>query len=150
VNFDEKLKLCRASYDAFNGSDLEKLFELYDAECEWQMSNFDGWPESLYYRGREGLKDFFDAWLAPWEDFDAVITKAIDLPDDRVFIIGHISGRGRLSGALVELPPIAQIIEFRNGRFLRVDNYSDLETGRKAAGLAEEGTQDHGGGAAPA
>jgi hypothetical protein len=40
-------------------------------------------------------------------------------------------------GAEVEMPPLAQIIDFRDGKVLRVDNYSDVEEGRRAAGLLE-------------
>ena len=44
---------------------------------------------------------------------------------------------GRLSRAPVESPPFAQIIEFREGRFLRIDNHSEVETALKAAGFEQ-------------
>jgi ketosteroid isomerase-like protein len=137
MDHEQKLKLASASYEAFNQRDLEALLKLYDSGCEWDMSNVAGWPEKRVYQGHEGLAAYFDAWLGPWEEFDNVITEAINLPGDRIFILGYVRGRGRLSGAPVESPPFAQIIDFRDGRFLRVDNYSDLEEGRSAAGLSE-------------
>ena len=137
VNQDEKLRLCRASYDAFNRRELEMLLQLYDPTCEWDMSNVAGWPEKRLYQGHDGLAEYFDAWLDPWEEFENVITEAIDLPRDRIFILGYVRGRGRLSEAPVESPPFAQIIEFREGRFLRVDNHSEVEAALKAAGLEQ-------------
>ena len=93
------------------------LFQLYDPTCEWDMSNVAEWPEKRVYRGHDGLAEYFDAWLDPWEEFENGITEAIDLPGDRIFILGYVRGRGRLSGAPVESPPFAQIIEFREEGF---------------------------------
>lgn len=104
------------------------------------MSNYHGWPERSVYRGHQGLTDFFDTWLEPWEDFHIELKELIDLPGDRGYGIGHGRGHGRSSGAAVELPPLAQISEFRGGRILHVDNYSDIEEARKAAGLPEQGS----------
>ena len=105
---------------------------------EWHMSHYRAWPEKRIYRGREGLTEFFDNWLDPWEEFYVEVKQVTDLPGDRVFVIGYNRGRGRLSGAQVEIPPIAQIFDFRGGRIFRIDNYSDVEEARKAAGLSEQ------------
>lgn len=101
------------------------------------MSDYAGWPEKQLYAGRQGLAEFFNAWVEPWEDFYVEIGETVDLPGDRSFVIGHARGRGRLSGAAVDLPPLAQIIDFRDGQLLRVHNYSDVEASRRAAGLSE-------------
>jgi len=135
VDYGDKLEHCRTSYDAFNRRDLEQLLRLYHDECEWHMSNYDGWPEDRVYRGHEGMAQFFNTWLEPWEYFLISLEEASDLPDDRIFLVAQGHGRGRLSQAPVEIPPLAQIIEFRDGALLRVDNYSDVETARRAAGL---------------
>ena len=134
MDYAEKLKLAHDSYDAFNRKDLETLLQLYDPECEWHMSNFPVWPEKRIYRGREGLAEFFDNWLDPSEEFYVEIKQVTNLPGDRALVIGYNRGRARLSGAQVELPPIAQIVDFRGGRILRIDNYLDVEEARKAAG----------------
>ncbi len=140
MDFEEKLKIGHASYDAFNRKDIDALLKLYDSECEWNMSHYHGWPEKPVYRGRGGLTEFFDAWFAPWEDFRIEIKEMINLPGDRGYAIGCGHVRGRLSGAYVELPPLAQIIDFRGGRVLRVDNYSDVGEARRAVGLFGQGT----------
>ena len=54
-----------------------------------------------------------------------------------MLVIGCGRGHGRLSGAEVEMPPLAQIISFRDGKVLHVDNYSEVEEGRSAAGLLD-------------
>jgi ketosteroid isomerase-like protein len=111
------------------------LFSVYDPECEWDMAHYERWPETRVYRGHEGLGEFFTTWLEPWEDIQAGMTDAIDLPDDRVFVFARGSGQGRLSHAPVEIPRFAQIITFRDGKFLRVDNYSDIAAAQRAAGV---------------
>jgi SnoaL-like domain len=135
VDYGEKLRLLRASNDAFNRRDLEQLLELYHPECEWNMSNYSVWPEDRVYRGHSGLEKFFTAWLDPWTDFRAGFTDAVDLPDLRLFVVVRGDAQGRLSQAPVEIPPFAQIIEFLDGTLLRVDNYSGIETARKAVGI---------------
>ena len=137
MDLEEKLKLTHKSYEAFSRNDLEALLDLYDPRCVWDMSNYAGWPERQVYEGREGMAEFFDTWLGPWEDFYFEIKQVLDLPDSRVLVVGCGRGHGQLSGAEVELPPVAQIIGFRDGKLLRVDNYSDVEEGRSAAGLSE-------------
>jgi ketosteroid isomerase-like protein len=134
---EERLTLIRASYEAFSRKDLEALLQLYAPDCEWRMSNYANWPEKHLYTSRLGLAEFFNAFVEPWEDFYVEIRETVDLPGDRNFVVGHAHGRGRLSGAEVDLPPLAQVIDFRDGLLLRVDNYSDVEAGRRAAGLSE-------------
>jgi ketosteroid isomerase-like protein len=101
------------------------------------VSRYAGWPEKQVYRGRNGLTEFFDTWLDPWEDFYFEVERLVNLPGDRVLVVGYGRGRGRLSGADVELPPLAQIIDFRDGRILRVANYSDVEEGQNVGGLSD-------------
>lgn len=140
MDYEEKRKIGQASYDAFNRQDIDALLRLYDPECEWHMSNYHGWPEKPVYRGHQGLTEFAVTWSEPWEDFHLEVKEVIDLPDDRLYAVGCGRGHGRLSGAAVELPPLAQIVDFRGGRILLVDNYSDVEEARKAVGLSERVT----------
>ena len=61
----------------------------------------------------------------------------IDAGEDRVFVKGELTIRGKLSGVELDAPPFAQIIEFRDDLISLVDNYSDVAEARRAAGLAE-------------
>jgi ketosteroid isomerase-like protein len=139
MDYAEKARIARESYDAFNRQDLDALLALYDPECEWHMSNYSGWPEKSVYGGHVGMTEFFETWHDPWADFHLEIEQQIDMTGDRCLLIAHGRGRGRGSGAQVELPPLAQIVEFRGARILRVDNYSDVAEGRRDAGLAGPG-----------
>jgi hypothetical protein len=64
-------------------------------------------------------------------------TEIVDLDEERVFVAGRTTVRGASSGAQVDVPPFGQIIEFRDGLISRVDNYSDVDEARRAAGLPE-------------
>jgi ketosteroid isomerase-like protein len=61
----------------------------------------------------------------------------VEVGEERVLVMGRMTVRGKASGAEVQVPPFAQIIEFRDNRIARVDAYSDAEAGRRAAGLTE-------------
>ncbi len=122
---------------AFNRRDLQALLALYDPDCEWHLSHYEGWPERDIYLGRDGLSEFFDTWLSPWESFHFEIKEMVDLAGNGVLVTGYGHGYGRLSGWRSKSPPLAQIMKFRGERLWRVDNYSDVEEGRRAAGLSE-------------
>jgi hypothetical protein len=70
-------------------------------------------------------------------EFNTRPIEIIDLSHDRVLVKGQMTVRGAASGVEIDVPPFAQIIEFRDGLISRVDNYSDFETARRAAGLAD-------------
>jgi ketosteroid isomerase-like protein len=137
VDLAEKLRVVQASYAAFNARDPEALLELYDDDCEWDLSHVPDWPEQALYDGHAGLLGFYEAWLEPWERLELEVAAHDDLPGDRVFILAGGRARGRGSGVDIELPPLGQIIEFRNGRTHRVETYIDVAECRKAAGLAD-------------
>ena len=65
------------------------------------------------------------------------LVECIDLGDDRIFAEGQMTIRGTASGAEVSPPPFGQIIELRDGLIARVDNYSDVDEGRRATGISE-------------
>ncbi len=97
------------------------------------MTHYEGWPETQVYRGRDGLREFLSMWFEPWDEFHLEITETHDLPGERVYVEGRNRGRGRASGIVVELPPIGQFTEFRNGQMLRAINYSNVEEARAEA-----------------
>ncbi len=50
--------------------------------------------------------------------------------------IGHLRGRGNVSGADVE-SPIGYVVDFKNGKAVRYRDYFDPNKALFAAGLAE-------------
>ncbi len=56
----------------------------------------------------------------------------VEAGEDRMFVKATGTFRGKASGAKVDVPPYAQIIEFRDDLIARVENYSDVDTARRA------------------
>jgi ketosteroid isomerase-like protein len=56
---------------------------------------------------------------------------------DAVVVRLRQGGRGKQSGAEVEMPPYWQVYRLRDGRAVRVEVYTNQSEVRKAAGLDE-------------
>jgi hypothetical protein len=60
----------------------------------------------------------------------------VEAGENCVFVKAKGTFRGKASGAEVDVPPYAQIIEFRDDLIARVENYSDIDAALRAAGVA--------------
>ena len=106
-------ELIERSYRAFREDDLPTLLAAYHPDAVWDMTNWEGFPDANIYRGRSGIEEV-------------------------LFVRGGMSIRGKSSGVEVGVPPFAQVFEFRDNLIARADAYSDLEAGRRAAGLTDD------------
>jgi len=127
----------RKSFDAWNRGDIESFVALYHSDCEWGFTHFDGWPEEGTYAGHSGLRRLFEQWLSAWEDFHVEAEEVGPVGDDRVLMQARTFSRGKGSGAYVESPPFWQLCTLREGKLLRVVNYTDRAEALEAAGLSE-------------
>jgi ketosteroid isomerase-like protein len=133
------IEVVQRAYDAWDRDDREAWLEFWAPNGEWDMSEFEGWPESPRYRGRNELAKFWDLWHGMWDDLH------IDVPEvrafgDEVFTVFHQRGRGKESGAEVHMKG-GGINLLREGRVVRYKPWSDPEVARRAAG-AEGGGLD--------
>ncbi len=81
---------------------------------------------------RKGVFTDLDETLA---ELRIEISEIRDL-GERIVAIGHLRGRGKQSGAEVE-SSIGYVVEFKNGKVIRMDDYFDPEDALEAAGLSE-------------
>jgi ketosteroid isomerase-like protein len=110
--------------------DAEAAFRGVTPDFEWIVP---GHPEGDVRRGAEGAIQFFREWVEPWEEFhvDWELHRAAP---DRVLAVVAMRGRGRESGAPIEVR-VGQLWTFRGGRAARMVMYSDLQKAFEAAGL---------------
>ena len=111
--------------------DLEGALADLPQDFEWLVPGF---PGSEAAHGPDETLDFFRDWIEQWEDL-RVDWELEQSSPDTVFAVVDMRGRGRASGAPVELH-FAQIWSFRDGEPVRMDFYNDIEEGRRAGGLA--------------
>jgi ketosteroid isomerase-like protein len=75
-------------------------------------------------------------WLEAWADLRVELESVIDC-GDRILVLMHQHGRGRVSGLEVE-HPFAQLITLgREGLAVRVENFMDHIESLEAADLRE-------------
>ncbi len=130
----ENVEIVRRIWEAWVRGDMETVVTFYAPEIEMDFSHFD-WPEESLYRGLEAVRGFLDQFRASWDRYESRVEEFIDA-DDRVVIVCWQGGRGNVSGAEVERA-WAQIYTVRNGKAVRIENYSDRAEALEAVGLQE-------------
>lgn len=131
----ENVESFKRSVDAFNRRDVEGQLEELDTEVELHAALFvmlGG--ESTVYRGHEGLRKYLRDLDEAFAEFQIDEVSEIRELGERVVAIGHLRGRGKASGAEVE-SPIGYVVEYRNGKALRMDDFFDPKEALEAAGL---------------
>ena len=122
--------------DAYNRQDVEAMLEELDPEVEYHPALpilLGG--EATVYRGHEGVRRLFREIYDAFDEIHVEYSEFRDL-GDRVVGIGRIRMRGKGSGAETE-SPTGSVVEFKNGKGIRVRTYLDPKEALKAAGLSE-------------
>ena len=91
--------------------------------------------ERATYRGHEGVRRYL---ATVEEEFEEIRIEPVELIDagEQVVSAVRISGRGKASGAPVELTLIS-VSSLRDGMAYRIRNYPDMAAALEAAGLSE-------------
>jgi ketosteroid isomerase-like protein len=132
----ENVEAFKRALDAGNRRDVEALLEELDPEVEWHVAlPASGTGGARVYPGHEGVREF---QLELDETFDEIHIECAEIRDlgDRVLAIGHIRMTGKASGAETE-SPIAYVMEFTNGKAIRLRAYLDPNEALEAVGLSE-------------
>jgi ketosteroid isomerase-like protein len=89
--------------------------------------------EGITYRGPDAGSQYCAAVDESWENLRWVLEEMRD-GGDWVMGLGHIHGRGRDSGAVIDARG-AWVAHFRSGRITRFQTYSDRDKAFEAVGL---------------
>ena len=101
---------------------LENALIGLDPEFEWVVP---GHPEGNVRRGAEATIAFFRDWVEPWDELH-VDWELLPADPDRVLAILTMNGRGRESGAPVDMR-VGQFWTFREGHAVRMVLYYDVD-----------------------
>jgi ketosteroid isomerase-like protein len=122
--------------DANNRRDVEALLEELDADVEWQsavLGSLGG--EATVHRGHDGVREMLRDLYEAFSEFRVEFSDIRDL-GDRVVAIGRWITRGEESG-VETTPPLASVVDFKDGKAIRVRSYLDPNEALEAAGLRE-------------
>ena len=128
--------MVRRAWEAWERRDMDALFEFYAPDIVWDMSHSDV-PEQGVYHGHDGVRTFFQDWA--FEPFDEYYAHAEQFWDAGSCVVVRVrqGGRGRGSGAPVEMPRVWQVYDLRGGKAVRVAVYPTEREALDAVGLRE-------------
>ena len=128
---EEYTEVVRGAIDAWNRGDYDTWIESFAPDCEF--SPLRAQLEDQAYRGHDGLRRFIHDLTEDWVE---VRFEAGEMRDvgDQVVVLSRFHGRGRASGAEVDVP-IGIVGEVRQGKIAQCRMFSDPEEAFKAAGL---------------
>jgi ketosteroid isomerase-like protein len=134
----ENVEICKRVYELLGrlnpAAGVEAALQYADPEVVLESAIVGG-AEGNAYQGHDGLR----AWAADSEAaFDELRTTPEEFRDlnDRVLMLGHVRGRGRESGVVVE-SQIAFLSTLRGGRIVHAKGFLDWGEALDAAGLRE-------------
>ena len=87
------------------------------------------------FRGHDGVREMFRDLYGAFAEFRVEYSEVRDL-GDRLVAFGRWIARGEGSGAETTAP-IAVVVDFKNGKAIRVGTYFDFQQALEAAGLSE-------------
>jgi ketosteroid isomerase-like protein len=91
--------------------------------------------EASASQGHDALRATLTRWESSWDDYEWTSEEFLDL-GDRVVATVHFRGRGRGSGIETEAR-FYEVYTVRDGKIIRMDEYTEREDALEAAGLSE-------------
>jgi ketosteroid isomerase-like protein len=130
----QNVEIVRRAWDAWTRGDMHALFETFHPSVEWDTTHFEGRPENEVYRGHDGIRRFFEGWLASWDRYEAGAEEYLDAERDQVLVLCWQRGFGPGSRVPVEMD-FAHLCTLQDGLIRRMDAYSDRAEALEAVGL---------------
>jgi ketosteroid isomerase-like protein len=130
----EKIDIIRSGYAAFSKGDVDALKPTVAENVDWGTSGAFPGLEPVY-RGPDALERWMDAVLSAWEWFDVTIDAVLSDQDDFLVIRERLRGRGRESGAEVDMH-LVSVYWFEGGRLAKRRVFDSEREALAAVGLA--------------
>jgi ketosteroid isomerase-like protein len=131
----ENAEIVRRIYDAVASGDDASVLAAYDpgVEMDFTRSPIVRFLRKDVYRGHEGLRDLIkERYEEAWGTIEDLCEQLIDADDEHVVSVVRTRGRGRVSGAPVELRH-AGLWRIRDGKVVRVAWFGSRDEALEAA-----------------
>lgn len=131
------VELVRSIFAAWGRGDFWSSAEWAHPEIEFVMA--DG-PSPGRWTGVAGMTEGWRDVLGPWEEYRVEADEYRVLDDERVLVLVHFSGSGKISG--VQLGEMrtrgAALLHIRDGKVTRLVPYFDRDRALADLGLSPE------------
>jgi ketosteroid isomerase-like protein len=118
-------RFSRLSLEAINRGDYEAGFILFHPEAEVIVPpDLAGLGFERKTRGRDARIELQRRWHAEWGDFRVLPASIVGLGDDRILLIGRVSGSGLTSGAAAD-SEWANLLTISGGMAIREQFFMD-------------------------
>ena len=121
--------MVRAGYDAFNRGDMEAALAPLDPSIEWWPASDE--PITRPYRGHDGYRRLVAEAREVVPDIQTEIEELF-VVEDRVVVCVRFWGRGRDSGAPVEIRE-THVARLRDGKIVELREYREKACGPQSA-----------------
>jgi ketosteroid isomerase-like protein len=128
------VEIAQRAFEALNRDGVTGLLPFLDDDVEW-ISIPGFLPDAQDYRGHEGVVRWFERIEESFEDPGWEAEEVIDA-DDHVFVATRARGRGKSSGAPVEIT-VFHAVTVANGRVARLESYLQRDQALQAVGLED-------------
>jgi ketosteroid isomerase-like protein len=136
---EENLATLKGGYEAFNRGDTSVLMELASEiatpNVEWGATGAFPGVEGVY-RGPEAMQRWMEVIRSEWKDFEVTLDEVLYDSGDVLAVTERLRGRGRESGAEVEMRVFASYW-FQQGKLRRRAAFTERKAALEAAGLRE-------------
>jgi ketosteroid isomerase-like protein len=133
---EANVQIVRRVYEAAAKRDSTTVLALYDRNVELDNTRIFVGEAGGVYRGHEGLRSFFREFHEAWDNIDYDYDELIDAGNSQVVSVVTRHGRGRASGAEVEMPA-ALVWTVRDNKVIRVIWYRSRADALEAVGSSE-------------
>ena len=126
----ENVEVVRELWEAYSRGDIDRVIGLSDPYVV--LVTLEEGP--LY--GPDAVRANYARWMEAWREEPETTVEEVIGNGAHVVVIACFRGRGRGSGVRVA-ERLYEVYTLRNGRVLRVDEFSDRDQALEAAGLRE-------------
>jgi ketosteroid isomerase-like protein len=135
---EENVEIAKRGVAAFNRTfahDTGEFFEFVHPEAEWIP--ITAVMEGTRYSGQDEVRQFIEEMKRDWDVFETRVEEYRDLGDDRVLALGTWRARGRGSGIELDFQQASWLMQFRDGKVIRMQTFTEREKAYEAAGIQE-------------
>jgi ketosteroid isomerase-like protein len=135
---EETVEIARRAFDAYNRTFTEgipDLYDLLDPEVEWvPMSAI---LEGTSYHGHDGVRQWVEEMKRDWTSFEVRPELFLDIGEDRILTMGTWRAQGRGGGVQLDFSQATWLTQYRDGKLVLLQTFTDRKTALEAAGLSE-------------